>query len=495
MSQKHIAIVGAGPGGLTAGMILAKRGYKVSIFEKEAIVGGRNAPIAMNGYTFDTGPTFLMMTFVLREMFAEAGRNLDDYCKIVPLDPMYKLSFSDFSIYPTTDRKKMKEQIEKQFPGNGKGLDLFDKREKVRYDAMYPCLKKDYSTFKEMFCAPLLKALPHLSLHRSLMGVLGDYFKKEQLRICFTFQAKYIGMSPWECPAAFAIMPYIEHSLGIDHVIGGLSKISEAMAKIVVELGGEIHLNAPVKKICVSGRQATGLQLASGETMKAGSVIINPDFGHAMQTLFDEGVIRKWSPAKLRNKKYSCSTYMLYWGVDKVYDEPHHQIIFAHDYKENVKDIISRSRVSEDMSVYVRNATVTDPTLAPKSHSALYVLVPTPNMRDGHVWDHAATTSYRDKVIKRIMERTSMKDLDKHITCEKIITPAEWQANRSLFLGATFNLGHTLTQMLYLRPRNKFEEVGHCYLVGGGTHPGSGLPTIYESARISANLIDRYEFR
>jgi phytoene desaturase len=93
------------------------------------------------------------------------------------------------------------------------------------------------------------------------------------------------------------------------------------------------------------------------------------------------------------------------------------------------------------------------------------------------------------------MERTSMKDLDKHITCEKIITPADWQNERSLFLGATFNLGHTLTQMLYLRPRNKFEEVKHCYLVGGGTHPGSGLPTIYESARISANLIDRYELK
>ena len=493
MSKKHIAIIGAGPGGLTAGMILAKRGYKVSIFEKEAYVGGRNASIAMNGYTFDIGPTFLMMTFVLREMFAEAGRNLDDYCKIVPLDPMYKLSFSDFSIYPTTDRKKMKEQIAKLFPGNEKGLDRFDKREKVRYDAMYPCLKKDYSTFKEMFCAPLLKALPHLSLHRSLMGVLGDYFQKEQLRICFTFQAKYIGMSPWECPAAFAIMPYIEHSLGIDHVIGGLSKISEAMAKIIGELGGEIHLNTAVKKVCVSKKNATGVELASGDIINADAVVINADFGHAMQTLFDEGVIRKWSPAKLRNKKYSCSTYMLYLGVDKVYDEPHHQIIFAHDYKENVKDIISRSRVSEDMSVYVRNATVTDPTLAPKGHCALYVLVPTPNMKTTVSWTDAETKAYRDKVIKRIMERTTMKDLDKHITCEKIITPAGWQNERSLFLGATFNLGHTLTQMLYLRPRNKFEEVDHCYLVGGGTHPGSGLPTIYESGRISANLIDRYE--
>lgn len=493
MIKKHIAIIGAGPGGLTAGMILAKRGYKVSIFEKEAMVGGRNAPISMNGYTFDTGPTFLMMTFVLREMFEEAGRKLEDYCKLVPLDPMYKLSFKDFDIFPTTDRENMKKQIARLFPGNEAGLDRFHAREKIRYDKMYPCLKKDYATFKEMFCAALLKALPHLSLGRSLMGVLGDYFTEEKLRICFTFQAKYIGMSPWECPAAFAIMPYIEHALGIDHVIGGLSKISEAMAKVIGELGGEIHLNSPVKKMCVSGKNATGIELISGETINADSVIINADFGHAMSTLFDPGVIRKWTPRKLRDKKYSCSTFMLYLGVDKKYDEPHHNIIFANDYKENVKDIISREKLSEDMSVYVRNASVNDSTLAPSGHSALYVLVPTTNMHSNIVWDKAATKAYRDKVINRIMERTSMKDLDKHITCEKIITPAEWQNERSLFLGATFNLGHTITQMLYLRPRNKFEEVNHCYLVGGGTHPGSGLPTIYESARISANLIDNHE--
>ncbi len=493
MPKKHIAIVGTGPGGLTAGMILAKRGYKVSIFEKEAIVGGRNAPISMKGYTFDTGPTFLMMTFVLREMFAEAGRSLDDYCKVVPLDPMYKLAFENFSISPTADRDRMRKQIAGLFPGNEGGLDLFYKKEKVRYDKMYPCLKKDYSTLKEMVSPPLLKALPYLSLNKTLMGVLGEYFSQEELRICFTFQAKYIGMSPWECPAAFAIMPYIEHSMGIDHVVGGLSKISEAMAAVVIEHGGEIHCGCEVKKICVSGRTATGVQLASGDTIKADAVVVNADFGHAMQTLFDEGVIRKWSPSKLREKKYSCSTFMLYLGVNKVYDEPHHQIIFAHDYKENVKDIVARSIVSEDMSVYVRNATATDPTLAPKGHSALYVLVPTPNMKTGILWDSVKTSTYRDKVIKRIMQRTSMKDLDKHITCEKQITPADWQDKRSLFLGATFNLGHTVSQMLYWRPRNKFEEIGRCYLVGGGTHPGSGLPTIYESARISANLIGKYE--
>ena len=493
MAEKHIAIIGAGPGGLTAGMLLAKRGYKVSLFEKEAKVGGRNASIEMNGYTFDIGPTFLMMTFVLREMFAEAGRSLDDYCKVTPLDPMYKLSFKDFALFPSTSKEYMKEQIAKLFPGNEKGVDLFHKKEKIRYDKMYPCLKKDYSSLKAMFSADLIKALPYLSLNKSLIGALSRYFTPEELQICFTFQAKYIGMSPWECPAAFAIMPYIEHSMGVDHVEGGLSKISEAMAKVIEELGGEIHLNTPVKKVRVEGRNATGIELADGRVVNADSVVVNADFGHAMETLFDKGVIRKWKPEKLRRKKYSCSTFMLYLGVDKLYDEPHHQIIFSNDYKENVNDIITRSKLSDDMSIYVRNASKTDTTIAPEGHSAIYVLVPTPNMLNTVTWDANTVKEYRDKVVRRIMDRTSMKDLDNHITCEKLITPADWQNERSIFLGATFNLGHNIAQMLYLRPRNKFEELNHCYLVGGGTHPGSGLPTIYESARISANLIDKYD--
>ncbi|MFC1539070.1 phytoene desaturase family protein [Candidatus Latescibacterota bacterium] len=491
MSEKHIAIIGAGPGGLTSAMILAHRGYKVSVFEKEENVGGRSAALKLGDYIFDTGPTFLMMTFVLREMFEEAGRKLEDYCDVRNLDPMYKLSFSDKDFYPTSDREKMKEHIENLFPGNGEGLDRFHKKEKVRYDRMYPCLQKDYSTFKEMFSTPLLKALPYLSLSKSLYQVLASYFADERLRLSFTFQAKYLGMSPWECPGAFTIIPYLEHNFGVDHVIGGLSRISDAMAEVAREEGAEIHLGANVLKVIVEGSTAKGVELENGEKIMTDGVIVNADFGHAMSTLFEPGIIKKWTPEKLRTKKYSCSTFMLYLGVDTLYEEPHHQIIFAGNYEKNITEIISGSALSEDMSIYVRNASITDPKIAPPGHSALYVLVPVPNNLSNIEWDDEQIKEYRKKVLDRIEQRTSMKDLRSHIITEEIITPSDWEIKRSIFLGATFNLGHTISQMLYFRPRNRFEEVKRCYLVGGGTHPGSGLPTIYESARITANLIGK----
>ncbi|MDA7520512.1 FAD-dependent oxidoreductase, partial [bacterium] len=77
--KKDIIIIGAGPGGLTAAMLLAHRGYKVTLLEKEDRVGGRSARIDLGPYSFDTGPTFLHQKFTLDEIFAEVGRKSEDY--------------------------------------------------------------------------------------------------------------------------------------------------------------------------------------------------------------------------------------------------------------------------------------------------------------------------------------------------------------------------------------------------------------------------------
>jgi len=491
MRSRHIAVVGAGPGGLTSAMILAHRGYRVSVFERNPWVGGRNAPIHLGPYTFDTGPTFLMATFILEEAFADAGRKLADYVTVQRLDPMYRLSFAGAELDATTDPEKMQEQIDRVFPGNSGAVERFHARERVRFDRMYPCLRKDYSTLGSLFCLPLLKALPHLALGKSLYQVLASYFTQEDLRIAFSFQSKYLGMSPWKCPGAFTIIPYIEHAFGVDHVRGGLYRISEAMAAVAREQQAAIHLSTPVRRITVRDGKARGLELENGEKVEADAVVIDADFGHAVTHLFDPGVIRRWAEPRLRRKAFSCSTFMLYLGVDKTYDEPFHNILFAKDYRGNIADISQHLRVPQDMSVYVRNASRLDPSLAPPGHSALYVLVPVPNNTSGIRWDKERVADYRAKVLRRIEERTSMRDLSSRIVAERVITPDDWEQEHNVFLGATFNLGHTLTQMLYFRPRNRFEEVGNCFLVGGGTHPGSGLPTIYESGRISSNLITR----
>ena len=487
--QKHVVIVGAGPGGLTTAMLLAKRGFRVTVFEKDDRVGGRNAAIRLGPYIFDTGPTFLMMKFILDEVFEEAGCHSEDYLKFLKLEPMYRLQFEDVRLEPTTDQAAMLDQLDRAFPGNRDGYRRFMTAEKRRFEAMYPCLQKDYSSLLEYLSRDLLRALPRLSIGRSLLDVLGNYFIPDKLKLSFTFQSKYLGMSAWECPGAFAILPYVEHAYGIYHVMGGLSEISEAMAKVLREAGGELRLNTPVKRLLLDGRRARGVELENGERVEADEVVINADFAHAMSRLVPEGMLRKYSADKLKDREFSCSTFMLYLGMDKLYDLPHHTIFFARDYKGNIEDIFRRKRLSRDLSFYVRNASLNDPGLAPAGHSAIYVLVPVPNNSAGIDWSQE-TKPFRELVLRSMEERAGMQDLRNHIREELVYTPDSWQAS-GVYLGATFNLAHTLRQMLYFRPHNKFEELDNCYLAGGGTHPGSGLPTIYESGRIAANRICR----
>lgn len=488
-SKPHIVITGAGPGGLTAGVLLAHRGCKVTILEKNDHVGGRNSALEFDGFSFDLGPTFLHQKFCLDEIFAETGSRTEDHLDLVDLNPMTRLTWGDTSLQTFSDRPTMEAELERAFPGSVGGFRRYMDDHAKKFRVIYPCLQSPYQTLTSYLRPNLLRALPYVLTTRSVHDVLGRYFDDERLKLAFTFQAKYLGMSPWHCPALFSILSYTEYRFGVYHVQGGLNRISHAMAALFEKLGGEIRLSTPVKHLVYQGRKAAGVELDDGSRIDADAVVVNADFGHAATKLFGE---RSVSEESMRRRKFSCSTFMIYLGIDGIYpDEPHHHILFADDYHANVADIQSERRVSDDMSIYVRNSSITDPHVAPEGKSGLYILVPTINHRHGFDWD-SIKEEYADKVLRRIEQHTGMKDLRKRIVAKRIVTPADWEAN-SVYLGATFNLAHTLGQMLYMRPHNEWEGAENCYLVGGGTHPGSGLPTIYESGRISANLVcDRF---
>lgn len=470
-------------------MLLAQRGVDVQVFEKQPVIGGRNAEVRLGEYRFDLGPTFLMMKFLLDELFEEANRKLSDYIDCRPLDPMYKLQFAGRSMHVYSDPARMRAEIERVFPGEGASLDRFLSRESVRFRKLYPCLQKPYDSPLSLFSPTLLAALPHIAPGRSLHNVLSSYFRAEELRLAFTFQSKYLGMSPWDCPGLFTMIPYTEHAHGVYHVQGGLCRISDAMAQVAREYGASIHTSQPVRRVLTKGRRAVGVELESGEKIECDDVVINADFGYAISRLFDPDQVKRYKPETLRKKNWSCSTFMMYLGLDRAYPEAeHHTIVFARDYKGNLEDISHRKKTSEDISIYVRNSAATDPGTAPPGHSALYILVPVPNNFSGIDWSQEKVR-YRERVLRILAERSPYTDIEQHIREELIVTPEDWEHKLGVYQGATFNMGHNWNQMLFMRPHNKFEEVDHCFLVGGGTHPGSGLPTIFESARISSNLL------
>lgn len=470
--MKKVIIVGAGPGGLTAGMILAHRGYDVSIYEKNKEVGGRNGSLESNGFKFDIGPTFLMLKPTLDEMFAETGENINDYLKFYDLDPMYQLVFKNKAINISPDHEKTRNEIAKNFPGDEVGFDRLMKREKKRFDTAYPCLKKDYSKFRQLFNKDLFKFLTKLSFPNSMHDELGKYFKDEDLKMAFTFQSKYLGMSPWDCPAAYMIIPYIEHNFGIQHVRGGLSEISEAMKKVFLKKGGKLLLEQEVSHI-----EKNSITLKSDQQITADYVINNADAGYAMKDLMKYKDLSK--------KDFSCSTYMLYLGLDTKLDLEHHTVFFSEDYKAFVDSIFHEKKINLDISFYVRNASVVDDSLAPEGCSNIYILLPTANNKSNINWDIEGP-KMRELILDKLEEKINKK-IRNHIKTELSINPKEWEEKYNVFLGATFNLGHKLSQMLYFRPHNLLKN--GVYLVGGGTNPGSGLPTIYESGRIAANII------
>lgn len=492
MRKKTIAIIGAGPGGFAAGMLLASRGYEVSIYEKQEYSGGRNSGFKLGAYAFDLGPTFLMMKDVLEGIFAFTGRKLENYVRLFDLDPMYRLKFGGGrEFHPSRDHGRMKAAMEQFAPGSFQGYLRYLAKEKKKYDRLIPCLSIPYGSPLDLLKMQFLRSLPVLDAHLSLYDVLSRYFDDPDVRISFTFQAKYIGMSPWHAPGTFSIISYIEHGGGIYHVEGGLNRLCQGMRRAFEEDGGKVFTGTPVRRVMVENRVARGVELADGTRLESDYTIINADFAHAMRELVPEADRRKYTNRALEAKKYSCSTFMLYLGINRSYPGiPHHSILFADDYKKNVDEITVTNTLSDDPSIYVQNACVTDKTLAPEGKSALYVLVPVPNNKSGIDWEQAKKP-LRDKVLDLLEKKGGYAGLKAGLEEELIITPAEWESGKSVFKGATFNLAHNIGQMLLWRPHNAFEEFGNCYLVGGGTHPGSGLPTIYESGKISAQLIMR----
>jgi phytoene desaturase len=322
--------------------------------------------------------------------------------------------------------------------------------------------------------------------HQSVDDYLKRFFKDERVRLAFCFQSKYLGMSPFRCPSLFSILSFLEYEHGVWHPIGGCAAVTKAMARVAERLGVEIRLNEPVEEMLFAGRRAVGVRTSTG-THHADAVVVNADFARAMERLVPNHLRRRWTNEKLARKKYSCSTFMMYLGVEGEFNLPHHTIHIAEDYAKNLDDIENKHVLSDDSSFYVQNACVTDPTLAPKGQSALYVLAPVTHQHPNVDW-HRERERFRRHLFQQ-MGKIGYRNIESKVRYERIITPAEWDTRYEIYRGATFNLAHTLDQMLHLRPHNRFEDLDGVYLVGGGTHPGSGLPVIFESARISSRLL------
>ena len=305
--------------------------------------------------------------------------------------------------------------------------------------------------------------------------------------------ARSFGLDVSEISAAQArdLWPLLQ----ADDIVGGVHlpgdgqinpvDVTLALAKGARMRGARVIENVEVTEIVTDRGRAIGVRTARG-LERADSVVVNADFAQAMTDLIPNDKRPHWTDERLASKKYSCSTFMLYLGVEGEYDLDHHNIFLAEDYQGNIAEIEQAQKIPDQPSIYVANPGRTDPRFARDGRSSIYVLVPV-----GHCgpvdWAREAP-AFREKVIDRL-EGFGLTNLRQRIRYERRLTPEDWREQFSIYRGATFNLAHGLDQMLYFRPHNKLGDVPGVYVVGGGTHPGSGLPVIYEGARITSDLV------
>jgi phytoene desaturase len=486
--MKRVLIVGAGPGGLATAMLLARAGLSVKVIERLPRVGGRTSTIAQDGFRFDLGPTFFLYPRVLAEIFAAVGYDLHAEAPLVRLDPQYHLVFgAGGDIRATPDVARMEQAIAAISPPDAANLRNFLTDNRNKLASFRAILERPFLSWKGLFSWPVLKALPLLRPHLSLDAELANYFTHPTVRLAFSFQSKYLGMSPFNCPSLFSILSFLEYEHGVWHPLGGCGAVTAAMARIATDLGAEISLEEDVEALLFEGRRAVGVRTNKGEH-RADALVINADFARAMTRLVPDHLRRKWTNRKIATKRFSCSTFMLYLGLAGRYDNlAHHTIYMARDYARNLEEIDKLHVLSSDPSFYVQNATVTDPSLAPPGMSTLYVLLPVTHQHPNVNWSRERWR-YR-QIALRQLEKVGAYDVKRRIRWEHVITPDDWDRKYQIHQGATFSLTHNLGQMLHRRPHNRFEDLEGVYLTGGGTHPGSGLPVIFESARITARLL------
>jgi phytoene desaturase len=486
--DRPVVIAGAGPGGLAAAILLAKAGLQVTVVERRLQVGGRTSTLEQDGFKFDTGPTFFLYPRVLREIFSAAGRSLDQEIPMLRLDPQYRLVFgSGGELLATPDRQRMTAAIAAISPEDAKRFHLFYRDNREKLTRFTPVLESSFENWRDLARWEMLKMMPLLRPWRSLDSDLQRYFSDERIRLGFSFQSKYLGMSPFRCPSLFSILSFLEYEHGVFHPVGGCGAVTRGLARVATEMGVEILLDEPVEEILFEGRRAVGVRTAR-RRLASSAIVINADFARAMQRMVPNHLRRRWSNEKIESKKFSCSTFMMYLGIEGAYPElSHHTIYLAEDYRRNLDDIENAHLLSADPSFYVQNACVSDPSMAPRGMSTLYVLAPVTHEHPNVDWKKEQPR-FRELMLRQL-EKIGITGVEKRIRMERVMTPNGWNKEFELHMGATFSMSHNLRQMLHRRPHNRFEDLEGVYLVGGGTHPGSGLPVIFESARITSRLL------
>ena len=494
MTAKRVVVVGAGVGGLTAAIRLRVMGFEVEIFEKNPTIGGRMGRLEGAGFTFDTGPTLLLMSDVYRELFKVAGRDLDDYVELMPLSPNYRIHFGDGdSIAVSRSLPELIPELERIEPGVTPRFYRFLEDSCLKYRlGRSEFVERDFENARDFFGVRNLRLLLKTRALKKYYRSVSKFFKTDKLRQAFSFQTMYLGLSPFAAPAVYALLPYTELAEdGLWFPRGGMYRLVEGFGRLADELGVQVHINSPVEKIIVTKGQARGVRILGGEEVGADSVLANADLPYVYRSLLPESALRDFRVRPLHGLKYTASSFMLYLGLDRKYEHLlHHNVYISKDYRRNFEAIFREGVLPEDPSFYTNAASRTDADAAPEGMEALYVLVPVPHLGPNVDWQRELEP-FKERVYDLLEKQAGIEKIREHIVFEAVQTPEGWREAYNLEQGSAFGLGHGISQVGYFRPPIASKYIKGLYFVGASTRPGTGVPLVTIGAQLAAERIRR----
>ncbi len=483
--MKHVLILGAGIGGLSAAIHLAAKGCRVTILEQNSATGGKMSEIRAEGYRWDTGPSVITMRRVFEDLFRAANRKMEDYLTLLPVEPLTRYFYADGTrLDLTRDTTRVLKQIHRLNPRDVEGYLAFLSSAAKLHRITAPVFTygppPSLSSFKKITLRDLLSFDP---IH-SLQWSIERHVQHPHLRQLLGRFATYVGASPYLAPAALAVVAHVEINEGIWYPQGGIYSIARAYETLARELGAEIQLNARVKQIRLNGKKVGGVTLESGETIQADCILSNIDVT-TTYNLIDSPVIEK-RRRQLQQRELSSSGMILLLGIQGSFPElAHHNIFFSEDYRRENEQIFREHSLPEDPTLYICITSKTDASHAPNGCENWFVMANSPALSE-----ETQPGDSTDEAAKKILLQLEKRGLDVKgkIRWQKLITPRDIAVNTGAYRGALYGVSFNDRLAPFRRPRNK-SEIDGLFFAGGTTHPGGGVSMVTLSGKLAAELI------
>lgn len=484
---KKIIIIGAGFSALAAASYLAKKGYSVEMYEKNATVGGRARQLKKEGFTFDIGPTWYWMPDVFERFFEDFDKRPEDFYELIKLNPAYTVFFGKNDTVTIGDTlSKIYEAFEKVEQGSSQQLRKFVAVAQENYEI----------AIKDIVYRPGISPLELIS--PKTMKKLGQFFKtiSSEVRIWFKnpkliqileFPVLFLGAKPSATPAFYSFMNYADFGMGTWHPKGGMYQVVLGLQKLATSLGVKIHTETPVEKITVEQGKATGVTVGN-KTHPADVVLSGADYHHS-ETLL-EPRFRQYSEKYWKKKTFAPSCLLFYVGFDKkIANVTHHSLFFDVDFSAHAFAIYDEPKWPDKPLFYASFPSKTDKNIAPDGHEAGIFLIPlAPDLED--------TENLRETYFKKIIHRfetLTEQPIQKNIIFKESFCVNDFKKEYNSFKGNAYGMANTLFQTAFLRPKLKSKKVESLYFTGQLTVPGPGVPPSLISGKLVAELISKHE--